>query len=1354
MIIKKFKGQKRVLALLLALIMLISNANGFTINAFAETNSTVEVDSTSESNVDYSGYATGDLSSDINLLFGNDSLTNEEFDRLVNGDSDADNDIDASTGYPSSVDNSKSKYFPVVRSQRSIGSCVCWAEVYYGYTYARCRALDIEATDDNIMSPAFVYNQIKVQSGGTWYDSALDTLIQIGTPYRDTADFETYTSESGCRSWFPEKEIWEEAAENRLTGYTCISSPGVITSPDDSDLNEMKKYLSEGYLITYSTNIYGWEYRDIPEGSPYAGESIAIADNYIHSGHRMTIVGYNDDIYYDINGDGVIQNAERGAFKIVNSWGTGYENQGFCWVSYDALNAVSQAGAPAVSGRSRERVFKSMVVQYVTPEESAASGINMIMTLNTPARNELNIRVIAKDKNSTESYYGSFYPTNYDNYLNYALDGSVSATDGTLVFDLNNVITGINKNNVDNYTWSVIINDSSNNNNEVMVKELSIEADGNTVLESETNNAVLNGSAQTFEFSEDALKVEAFTVSKQAPIGLADIIDLTAKAKGGSGEYEYKFGTKFNGNEYDLSNGYRDSDSATNVILADIFSDGNGGYTDHAVGYHELFVVVRDKVTGKTANASINLYEVKPLKVTELKATTESGEYRVGQPISLHADVEYEATYRYNTRLFYYTFNGKETKFSVTSGSAGYDETFTPTEAGEYTFRYYIRDNMGQVAEKTIVVNVLPNQSVVYYNNPSWDNSNIHFMVDNGSWTSVPGVKMEESDNSDYKWMYTIDLGSENGATVCFNNGNDSWDSKNGQNYYVGIGKYGISNGVVEEIGMTATVDIAGEAGNVYATVNVKNGTAPYTYEYSIYRDGAFMRNGSTTNNEIYMSVYTKGVYKIDVKVTDACGNVCNVSETLDFPGLIIDIIPELQGPQKVGTELKFGLKLTNYYYYKFTDYSYWSVTKNGENIDFKGISNGIAFTPEEEGIYEITYTIPNYMGEYHTKSITYEVVGSNVTTVYYKNSSWQNAYVHYKTDNGSWTSVPGMKMGESDIEGYDWKYVIDLENSNGVTLCFNNGNSSWDNNNRANYYLEKGTYGIFDSNVVVISENNEFSASVSVDKEIGGTETKTTINVNTKNGTAVKYSYYVYPYGSEKSVGYGIKDYTKSNYGFTPYVAGTYTIEVEVTDDKGNVATDKIEKYVIEGPKFEYFTASVSSPQKTETSITLNSKFVNFHYDKYNRYYFIIDDGTTTSEISSTTSDCGTAVWTPEKTGTYTITAVFSTYVGAEYKTTMEYVISDGNVATVYYNNDSWTNANIHFKVDNGSWTSVPGVKMEQSDKSEYKWMYKIDLGDQTGATVCFNNGENSWDSGNGSNYYVYSGSYAVVNGNVIKLS
>lgn len=82
-----------------------------------------------------------------------------------------------------------------------------------------------------------------------------------------------------------------------------------------------------------------------------------------------------------------------------------------------------------------------------------------------------------------------------------------------------------------------------------------------------------------------------------------------------------------------------------------------------------------------------------------------------------------------------------------------------------------------------------------------------------------------------------------------------------------------------------------------------------------------------------------------------------------------------------------------------------------------------------------------------------------NVATVYYKratNTSWTNAYAHYKI-NDVWTVSPGVAM-EKVSAGY-WKLSIDLGNASEAAVCFNNGNGTWDNNSKKNYTVYAGAY-------------------------------------------------------------------------------------------------------------------------------------------------------------------------------------------------------------------------------------------------------------------------------------------------------
>lgn len=59
---------------------------------------------------------------------------------------------------------------------------------------------------------------------------------------------------------------------------------------------------------------------------------------------------------YDVNGNGSIENGERGAFKIANSYGTRKSASGYEWVLYDALNYTTSISGTWESQYSGTRI--------------------------------------------------------------------------------------------------------------------------------------------------------------------------------------------------------------------------------------------------------------------------------------------------------------------------------------------------------------------------------------------------------------------------------------------------------------------------------------------------------------------------------------------------------------------------------------------------------------------------------------------------------------------------------------------------------------------------------------------------------------------------------------------------------------------------------------------------------------------------------------------------------------------------------------------------------------------------------------------------------------------------------------
>ena len=91
-----------------------------------------------------------------------------------------------------------------------------------------------------------------------------------------------------------------------------------------------------------------------------------------------------------------------------------------------------------------------------------------------------------------------------------------------------------------------------------------------------------------------------------------------------------------------------------------------------------------------------------------------------------------------------------------------------------------------------------PDNIVTIYYYSGWEQCNIHYKLGNNSWTDVPGVAMSRYDSSYY--VKQIELDSTNQIIVCFNNNNNSWDSKNGANYTIsGAGNFIVKNGNVSK---------------------------------------------------------------------------------------------------------------------------------------------------------------------------------------------------------------------------------------------------------------------------------------------------------------------------------------------------------------------------------------------------------------------------------------------------------------------------------------------------------------------------------------------------------------------------
>ena len=194
----------------------------------------------------------------------------------------------ALTGVPAEFDMSKD--FPTPGDQGQQGSCVGWAVGYALKSFQERRERNWTNWDDTKrMSPAFVYNQVKVGGcgDGARIADALGLLSSDGSaawtdqPYR----------QEDCDQ-LPSALTKQNAAMNRIAGWFRVNP---------QDITIVKANLSAGMPILVGMgldrNFQELDGDEIWNGSPDASAL----------GHAMVVVGYSD---------------KRQAVKVINSWGT------------------------------------------------------------------------------------------------------------------------------------------------------------------------------------------------------------------------------------------------------------------------------------------------------------------------------------------------------------------------------------------------------------------------------------------------------------------------------------------------------------------------------------------------------------------------------------------------------------------------------------------------------------------------------------------------------------------------------------------------------------------------------------------------------------------------------------------------------------------------------------------------------------------------------------------------------------------------------------------------------------------------------------------------------------------------
>lgn len=212
--------------------------------------------------------------------------------------------------------------FPPPANQGEQNSCSAWSVVYALKSYQESQEHGWELdTNYTRFSPAYVYNQTNKNGTGVTIEATMDFVVNNGACSLKEMFYHAYDYITQ-----PNERQKEVASNFKAIGYTKVYG-----------IKNIKKHLANGDGVVISTETYS-DFRNIGEKTGENSEINKVYDeifeNDISRGlHAICLIGYDDDL---------------GAFKFINSWGSGWGLGGYGYYSYamfeDSDNATFNEG--------------------------------------------------------------------------------------------------------------------------------------------------------------------------------------------------------------------------------------------------------------------------------------------------------------------------------------------------------------------------------------------------------------------------------------------------------------------------------------------------------------------------------------------------------------------------------------------------------------------------------------------------------------------------------------------------------------------------------------------------------------------------------------------------------------------------------------------------------------------------------------------------------------------------------------------------------------------------------------------------------------------------------------------------
>lgn len=806
--------------------------------------------------------------------------------------------------------------------------------------------------------------------------------------------------------------------------------------------------------------------------------------------------------------------------------------------------------------------------------------------------------------------------------------------------------------------------------------------------------------------------------------------------------------------ENDLQYKYVIRSKNKDVLSTDYTNNSNFAWTPEKTGIYAVYCYMKDSEGNEDkVSRSFNISE-KSLRIDEFKAEADDNQF-VNSSIPLSVNTvnnNGNTEYKFTAKLKDSTsetvlYEGENNKYN-----------FVPTEAGTYEITVTAKDSQNSVSstiEYNVINHIKLNSFKTSYANVRVGNS-IYFKVD------LTGGKGKIT----YK-LYSED------RHLLMNTNSNNFNIDN--NYKAGIYNYylkaidetgesiegEVSVSIYDKVAITSVQDKV--KGNVCVgdtrtfVVNTEGGYGDITYR--VFTDDNNSIVSQVNKNEITITFGQTGAQNFNIVAEDSEGNsdyyfyklYVSDSEDNQKNFKMNSLTTEKESPCPLGesvcinAECLYGKGNINYRFIAEKD--------GKENVIYDGEDSSYYWEPTEIGNYKIKVVATDVENNTVSKEINFEIIDKDALAI-----------TEFKVFNPS----PQVKGTNLDIEytvvGKETpiNYNLQVVNENGqVVYTSSSQYSDWTPSKAGKYKFNltcTDSYGnvakktINDYEIVNsyedLSKNGLAITSVTTSKQSPqATNSRIKINAQVTGAKGeVKYTFTEYDVNANQycDIDSGVNNYA-TWYGSNK--AGDFKLIVTAKDDNRTV-TKEIPFTITDGEEefnISRFTTSKQSPQSVGNRITILGE-ASGKDDPYTYNIQVLNSNGNVEKTGTSSS----LSWTPSKVGTYKIVLKVTNSLGTELTKEMSYTINEvnKNTTTIYYK--GYDNPNIHYRVGNGQWTQVPGVKMNKSVTKSGYYEITIDLGNSDNVTVCFNNGYGAWDSNNGRNYVFKSGKYYYSNGTI----